>query len=89
MANEKVFNVDKNLCVETSIKKDDIAFLDVREAPFEVYGLYDYKNESEFKRLPDEIGQNVSRGVAALYKNTAGGRVRFCTDSPYVAIKSV
>ena len=89
MSNDKVFTVDKNLCVETSIKKDDIAFLDVRREPFAVYGLYDYKNEPEFKRLPDEIGQNVSRGVAALYKNTAGGRVRFCTDSPYVAIKAV
>ena len=89
MANEKVFTVDKNLCIETSIKKQDISFFDVREAPFEVYGLYDYKNEPEFKRMPDEIGMNVSRGVAALYKNTAGGRVRFCTDSPYVAIKAV
>ena len=88
MAERKLFCADKNLCVKTSIEKDDIVFLDVREEPFAVYGLYDYKNEPEFKRLPDEIGQNVSRGVAVLYTNTAGGRVRFCTDSPYIAIKA-
>ena len=88
MADQKLFTVDKNLCVETAIEKDDIVFLDVREEPFAVYGLYDYKNEPEFKRLPDEIGRNVSRGVAVLYTNTAGGRVRFATDSPYIAIKA-
>ncbi len=89
MAENKEIIIDRNLHVETKINKPDIAFFDVREQPFDVYGLYDYKNEPEFKRLPDEIGLNVNDGVAELYKNTAGGRVRFCTDSQYVAIKAV
>ena len=78
--------IDKQLAVETKINEPDIAFYDVRENPFEVYGLYRYKTERQFKRLPDEIGQNVNEGVAGLYQNTAGGRVRFSSDSQYVAI---
>ena len=87
MAEVKEKIIDRNLHVETNIKKDDIVFLDVRDEPFEVYGLYNYKKEKKFKRIPDEIGKNVNEGVAQLYCNTAGGRVRFSTDSKYVAIK--
>ena len=81
------FVVDKNLHVESSIGLSDVVFLDVREEPFDIYGLYDPKNEDVFKRLPDEVGLNVNEGVSSLYKHTAGGRVRFCTDSDCVAIK--
>ena len=51
---ENKFIVDKNLHVETSINEEDIAFYDVRKPPFDVYGLYDYKNQKKFKRRPDE-----------------------------------
>ena len=86
---ENKFIVDKNLHVETSINEEDIAFYDVRKPPFDVYGLYDYKNQKKFKRLPDEVALNVNPGVAELYLHTAGGRVRFSTDSGYVAIKCI
>lgn len=67
----------------------DIQFYDVRSDPFEVYGLYNYRVEPVFKRLPDDIAESVSAEVGILAKNTAGGRVRFTTDSSYIAIKSV
>jgi hypothetical protein len=85
-ANKEIFP-DKNLHVDTIIEKDGLKFIEVRNAPFEVYGLYDYKNQSEYKRLPDDIGLNVNEGVSSLYLHTAGGRVRFSTDSRYIAIK--
>ena len=77
---------DQNLMIETSIGEEDIQFYDVRKEPFEVYGLYQYRTEPDFKRMPDEVAAQVSPGVSTLYLNTAGGRVRFCTDSQYVAI---
>ena len=80
--------VDKNLIVATTINKPDIKFYDARREPFDVYGLYNYKNEEKFKRLPDEIGMNTNEGVADLYCRTAGGRIRFKTSSQYVAIKA-
>ena len=79
---------DQNLVIETSIGEDDVQFYDVRREPFEVYGLYRYRTEPDFKRMPDDVAAQVSDGVAKLAHNTAGGRVRFCTDSQYVAIKA-
>lgn len=91
MAEEKKLDlnkIDKNMAVSSTIGEDDVVFYDVREEPFAVYGLYDYKNQPDFKRLPDEIGKNTNSGVATLYLHTAGGRVRFSTDSQYVAIRA-
>ncbi len=85
--NEAYVEVDKNMIVETSIDEPDIRFHDVRQAPFELYGLYDPLREPIFRRLPAEIGEATSPGVAKLEKQPAGGRVRFTTDSSYVAIK--
>lgn len=81
-------HVDKNLVIQTSIGENDVKFYDVRKEPFDLYGLYNPQSESVFKRLPDEIGKNVNSGVARLYLNTAGGRVRFATDSKYIAVKA-
>ena len=84
----KLSEVDENLKVETKLKKDDIRFYDVVKPPFKLYGVLVPQNEGEpFYRMPPEIAENVNRGVAAMNRCTAGGRVRFKTDSPYVAIR--
>ena len=79
---------DPNLYVADTVEKDGARFFDVRHAPFDVYGFYNYREESRFKRMPDAVAESVSEGVHKLYKNTSGGRVRFCTDSPYIIIRS-
>lgn len=78
--------LDKNLAVNTNIDEPDVVFYDVREEPFEVYGLYDYKNGEYFLRMPEEESYKVSTPVHNLSLMSSGGRVRFCTDSEYVAI---
>lgn len=80
--------VDKAMRVESFSGETDVIFHNVRKSPFEIYGLYNPKKEKVFKRLPDSIGLSVNEGVEALYTNTAGGRVRFSTDSPYIVIKA-
>lgn len=82
-------SIDKNLLVETNVDTQDLHFYDVRKAPFRVYGLYDYKNEPEFKRMPDEAAKAVSDEVATLARCTAGGRVRFSTTSRHIAIRAL
>ena len=79
--------LDKNLVVETSINKENIVFLDPKKEPFEIYGFYNYKDESEYKRLPDSVAEASNEGVLSTYKHTSGGRIRFSTNSAYVAIK--
>lgn len=86
MSHNKV--VDKNLWVDNSIGVTDAVLYDVRQKPFTIYGLYEPLTEPEFKRMPDDVAASVSPEVATLARNTAGGRIRFCTDSMYVAIRA-
>ena len=88
---KKFYEYDGNMVLSfTDIKadKEDVKFFDVREEPFEVYGFYDYKKEDIFRRLPDELAIEVSSGIYAAQQESAGGRVRFTTDSQYVAIRA-
>lgn len=82
-------NIDKNLKIENSFLVDDLILYDIRNEPFDIYGLYNPKYEQVFKRLPDDVARSTSDGVESLAKNTAGGRVRFTTDSSYIAIKTI
>lgn len=83
-----ISKIDKNLSVKTTLVKDGIHFYDVRREPFSVYGLYDYKTQPIFRRLPAEVAEATSEGVTLLSKHTAGGRVRFATDSDFICIKA-
>ena len=81
---KNISEIDTNFKVKTSIDKKSIKFYDVLDEPFRVYGVF--KENGKFRRLPEEVAKSVSEGVDFLHTNTAGGRVRFKTDSPYVAI---
>ena len=83
----RIDEIDKNLKVEKALGLEDIVFIDVRRDPFSVYGLYDYKNQPVFRRLPEDVAKATNPGVYGLHIHTAGGRVRFSTDSPYIAIR--
>ena len=85
----KIENLDKNLAVSETIDAPDLRLYDVRQKPFQLYGLYNPSTENVFKRMPSDVAANVSKNVDALHLCTAGGRVRFATDSPYIAIKAV
>ena len=81
--------VDKNLTVNASIKNYDVELYNIKEPPFEVYGLYDHKSGDTFLRMPREIAEEVSDGVFRLNREPTGGRIRFSTNSEYLAIKTV
>ena len=80
---------DKNVIVNATIGKESVDMLDVRNEPFEIYGLYDPKNpeQERFERIPRDIALGVSEGVAVQSYEPAGGKVRFTTDSDFVAIR--
>ncbi len=66
-----------------SIAEDGFDWYDA--AKLELYGVK-YTTDG-FMRLPASVAKKVSDGVAQLCSNTAGGRVRFYTQSPEIAIK--
>lgn len=81
-----ITKIDKNFAVESKINKPDVQFRSVLHAPFRIYGVtYD---GNCFRRLPEAVAKSVSNRVHTLSAHTAGGRVRFVTDSPYVAIRA-
>lgn len=62
----------------------DTEYFDIRKEPFKIYGLYNPKKS--FHRLPEGVTKIVD-GVASHARNSSGGRIRFMTDSPYIAIR--
>lgn len=84
-----VADFDKNMVVNTSINEPDLVWLDVREAPFRLHGVWFDEEQGTYVRMPQSVADATNEGVAHLNKNTAGGRVRFCTDSPCIAIHAV
>jgi len=78
--------IDPNFKVDSDINKDDVVFHNVLSAPMKVYGVF--YEDGKFRRMPESVAQKVTPGVLRLHSNTAGGRVRFQTDSPYIAIRT-
>ncbi len=85
--------IDKNFTISKTIDLPDVKFYNCEEEPFKLYGIF--REGDRFRRMPEEIakqmgGENESPSdcVWALHTNTTGGRVRFITDSPYVAVSA-
>ena len=85
---ENYMNIDKNMIVTAIEEETPIEWHDVRQEPFSIHGLYQPQTEPFFHRLPMEVGQATSPGVDKLQRECAGGRVRFSTDSPYIAVRA-
>ena len=81
-----IASIDKNFKVETQIDKPDLRFYNVLEKPFSIHGVF--YQDGKFRRLPESVAQTVSPSVLRLHSHTAGGRIRFRTNSPYVAISA-
>lgn len=85
----EISEVDENLRVETDLSEPDLVFLDAKKAPFTLYGVFYDEAEKCYLRMPAEAANAVSASVRGLSRCTAGGRVTFRTDSPYIAIRAV
>lgn len=65
---------------------EDLVWHSVLSAPFSLHGAVYSEEEGLFRRLPKAVADATNPGVAHLSKQTAGVRVRFVTDSPYIAV---
>lgn len=82
-----ITKIDKNFAIEATVDKPDVVFYDANAKPFCIYGVqYD---GNCYRRLPEAVAATVSQKVHVLSSHTAGGRVRFSTDSQYVAIRAM
>ena len=79
-----IADVDKNFSVESNLNIPGIKFYDSLQKPFSLHGVF--YEDGKFRRLPEQVAKDTNDGVHWLHDNTAGGRIRFRTDSPYIAI---
>ena len=71
------------------IAEKGVKVYNARKAPFSIYGLYHPEEEGIFKRMPTDVAEATSRRVGLLYTNTSGARLRFATDSSFLAIGAI
>lgn len=84
-----IAQIDENFKLPSPNGETDIEWLNANQAPFDLRGVFYSEEEKLYRRLPKDVADATNVGVAGLSKHTAGGRVRFITNSPYVAIKCV
>ena len=83
-----ISKLDRNFRTDLHLPGETV-FYDSRQPPFTGYGLYGYRTGPIFRRMPQDRADAVSPGVGQLCRHTAGGRVRFRTDSGYLALRAV
>ena len=80
-----ILKIDKNFVQEKVTTEGGVKLYALPSAPFEPYGVFYDEKEEQYLRLPRAVADSINDGVRVLNHNTAGGRVRFITDSPYIA----
>ena len=81
-----ITTIDKNFKIETNIQREKLEFHDVKISEVSLYGVW---HDGEcYRRVPKDVAENTSRELTTSALKTAGGRIRFITDSPYIVIKA-
>ncbi len=80
----KKLAADKNFRIESNIEIDGLKYYNALDNRFTIDGIR-WENDA-FTRLPQHVISQVRGNLVELAPCTAGGRVRFTTDSPYIAI---
>ena len=87
-AQQDITTIDKNFAIE-KLGERNVIYYDALEKPFLLEGFAWYENGKSLRRIPHNIGaKDVNIGVDTLANHTAGGLIRFRTDSPYITIKA-
>lgn len=77
----------KDIILDSKLNKADVKYYPIGEGKIRLYGVT--LENGVYRRLPEKLANSVSNDVATLHTHSSGGRVRFTTDSPYVAIYAV
>ena len=77
------------LMAARSEKADDagLVWFNADEEPLELTGFFWYNQDKKFRRLPMDLDPKISLGVKNLAWNTAGGKLRFASDSQRIVLR--
>ncbi len=88
--NKKPKYIDENFR-KKYVDLTDVSFRECFGEPFCLHGLFKPQSLKEFRRMPREFETCAQLNEAArlLIRQTAGARLRFCTDSPQIAVSVI
>ena len=78
--------LDSNMALHTA-DQDGIVWLDPRDAPFDLHGFEWIEQDGIYRRLPVHPDWEIRDEVDQLANHTAGGQIRFSTNSRRLLIK--
>ena len=86
MIKKDITVVDKNF--DTGfLMPEDVQWFDVNQEPFSIHGVTYSNEEGLYRRLSKDVADATNQGVSELSLQSAGGRIRFMTDSPYIILR--
>lgn len=71
----------------SQVQSQGIHWFDPRKAPFDLSGFEWFSEDSLFRRLPAHPNWEIREAVDQLANHTAGGQIRFSSDSRRILIK--
>ncbi len=78
---------DSNMRIKQA-DENNLVWYEASESPLELVGFNWFKNDKVFRRMPLNPPDPLPEGVEGLAWHTAGGQLRFRTDSTRVVIKA-
>lgn len=78
--------IDENFAIGSFQDDGNTRYYSIPCEPFDLYGVFYEKKTACFVRMPSEIADTVNEGVVAMNTYTAGGRIRFSTDSKSISL---
>ena len=82
-----VGSIDINLATLEN-GNEQIEWHNVKEENISIHGVYFDTGAGLYMRVPDDVAERANPRLKPLVRMTSGGRARFVTDSPFIAIKA-
>lgn len=80
--------IDKNF-KPSGVSSNDLVWKNCNQPPFDVRGVFYSKEDNAYMRFPVKEAEKIGLGYMVYADSSAGGRIRFTTNSPKIAIKVV
>ena len=74
---------------ERELRETDIVWYSPETEPFSLRGVFFDEKEGLYVRMTLDVAAEANPSVRALARMTAGGRLRFRTSSPYIALRVI
>jgi len=81
-----VLKIDKNMTVE-SVDENGLVWLNPNQSPFKLIGFNWFDKDKVYRRFPVNPNPVLPEGVESLSNCTAGGQIKFRSDSCRIAVK--